>query len=114
MHLSLIRRLSIRDDADVEDQRFVSRGAHFNPVSARVDVELLEDAVELVDDPDEIAVYVHFRSLWLDFEAKRPFVTVAAGGLRIAAARIPAIPRVVPRVVITAEVAAAVWLSQAV
>ena len=55
-------------------ERLVARRAHFDAMRAGVDVQLLEDAVEVVDDADVVAVHVDLGVARLDLQAKGAFV----------------------------------------
>src|SRR5262245_25454895 len=95
-------------DADVEGQRLVALRAHFDPVRAGFDVQPLERAVELIDDADEIAVDIHFRFAWLDLQAQRAFIRIAATrALAVAWIGIAAKPRIVISAVVAAVITGA-------
>src|SRR5258706_79109 len=66
---------------------------------ARVEMQALEDAVEIVDHADVIAVDVDFAFPRLDLQAQRAFV-VARVGAALRIARVTAVPRIVVAAVV--------------
>src|SRR5712692_1906232 len=76
LQLTFISSRVIRCDSHIERERLVTRRAHFDAVRAGIKMQALEDAVEIVDDADVVAVDVHLAFLRLDLQAQRPFVAV--------------------------------------
>src|SRR6266849_5730660 len=98
--LKLLQLASIRDrvvgrDRDVERHRLVSVCAHFDVMRSAVKTELLKQAVEVIDDADQVAIDVDLRLLRRDFQPDRSR-TVVGGPCSIAGVRVPRI--VVPAV----------------
>src|SRR5262249_54941222 len=104
LQLSVVRRGVIRRDANLEGERLVSRRADLDAVRPAFDVQLLEDAVEVVDHADVVAIDVDLGLPRLDLQAKRSCVRERAGavdGLRIVVA---AEPRIVVSTVVAAVI----------
>src|ERR1700730_10192056 len=100
LQFALIGRRMIRRDAHVERQRLEPRRADFDPVRTRLDVQPLEDAVEVVDDADVVAVDVHFCLARLDLQAQRSLIAVRTA--RLWRRRIRAVPRIVIAAIVPA------------
>ena len=74
LQLALVGDRAIRQDADLEHQRLVAVGADLDAVRARLDVQPLEHAVEVVDRAREVAVDVDRRVARLDLQPQRAVV----------------------------------------
>src|SRR5688572_28503759 len=83
--LALVGDRFTRRDQHVERDGFVAGGLDFDPVSAGVDPELLEDAVEVVDHAHEVAVDVDLGVARLDLQPERSGRPASVGAAAVAA-----------------------------
>ena len=69
---------------DLEGERLVALGLDLDPVAASLEVEVLERAIEVVDDTHVIAVHVHLGVLGLDLQAQAALRIVLVVGVSVA------------------------------
>src|ERR1019366_3219184 len=71
LQLARVGRRVMRIEPYFEGQRLVAGRANFHVMRSRFDVETLEDPVEVVNDPGEIAVHEDRGVSRLDLQMKR-------------------------------------------
>src|SRR4029453_4247712 len=69
--LALVSDRFTRSDQDVERDRLMTIGLDLDPRATGVDSELLEHAVEFIDDAHEVAIHVDLRFARLDLQPER-------------------------------------------
>src|SRR4026208_2117126 len=74
LHLRFVSRRSIDADHHLEGERLVAHCPNLDAVRSRIEVQALEDAVEIVDDADVVAVDVDFGVARLDLQPQAPLV----------------------------------------
>src|SRR5712692_1714399 len=98
LQLALVSHRLAGLDPHVKAERLVTWRADFDPMRPCLDMQLLEDAVEVVDDADVIPVDVDRRLFWFDLEPESSFVLWRGVVLRVVPSS--TVPRIVEGVVV--------------